>query len=95
MAVVRRSHEQAGAAEDLQRIEAIRARLRRMKYTPMSKEELAEMPLRRADARASDAIEGIHLTPSEEAFFDMLEEERVPHDLAAKLVREFITDKIG
>ncbi|MCW5751695.1 MAG: hypothetical protein KIT81_11165 [Alphaproteobacteria bacterium] len=49
----------------------------------------------RADARASDAIEGIHLTPTEEAFFDMLEEERVPHDLAAKLVREFVTGKIG
>lgn len=79
---------QLSAASQL-RIEAFRERVRGLSYAPMTEAELAQMPDRRRQGLANSAIEGIHLTSEEQAFLQMLDEERVPHDLRIDLATAF------
>jgi hypothetical protein len=71
------------------RIAAFRKRVRGLSYRPMTEAELAQMPDHRQQGLANSAIEGICLTPEERAFLQMLDEERVPHDLRIGLATAF------
>jgi hypothetical protein len=75
---------------DRRGIEAVRAKIRAMQFEPLTDAELAEIAELTRQARANDAIEGIYLTADEEAFFKMLDEERVPQRLRSSLINELL-----
>ncbi|HVG81092.1 MAG TPA: hypothetical protein VNB28_02310 [Methylomirabilota bacterium] len=72
-------------AASRRRIDEFRQRVRGMRYEPLPEGELSAIPDRRRQGLANSEIEGIHLTPEERAFLQMLDEERVPHELRLEL----------
>lgn len=75
-------------------IEAYRAELQATDYRPLDNPALAEVRRRYAASKHSSAIEGIHPSPEQEAFFDMLHEMRVPQGLADKYSDRFLHERI-
>jgi hypothetical protein len=73
-----------------QRIEAIRAELRQLSYRRMTDEQLAEALDLDVQAKASNAIEGLYADAAEDAFFQMLDEERVPNELRGPYIVWFV-----
>lgn len=67
-------------------VEAIRAELRALPFVRCTPAEAALWREDDADARANLAIEGMDLTPDEEALFDMMRDEGVPPPLATQIV---------
>ena len=54
----------------------------------MSDEELARIQIRRVQAQANDAIEGIHLTAEEQALFEQFDNERLTHEERRQAIKE-------
>lgn len=75
-------------------IEAYRAELQAKDYRRLDDAALAEVRRRYAASRHSSAIEGIHPSPEQEAFFDMLHDMRVPQDLANEYSDRFLQERI-
>ncbi len=75
-------------------IEAYRAELQAKNYRRLDDTALAEVRRRYAASRHSSAIEGIHPSPEQEAFFDMLHDMRVPRDLANEYSDCFLQERI-
>lgn len=73
-----------------ERIEAIRAELRQLNYRRMTDEELAEQVELDRDAKANNAIEGLYADAAEDAFFQMLLDERVPPKIAVPYAVWFV-----
>lgn len=48
---------------------------------------------RRREARANLAIEGIHLTSEEEALFEYMDRQRLPHDKRRELIDAYLDGK--
>lgn len=67
-------------------IEAIRAEVRALRFRRGSLAETAMWREDDADSRANLAIEGMDLTPNENALFDMLRDEAVPPPLATQIL---------
>ena len=67
-------------------IEAIRREVRALDYVRGTPAEAVMWREDDEDARANLAIEGMALTPEDDALFDMLREERVPPPLATQIV---------
>ena len=67
-------------------IEAIRAEVRAMDFTRGSPAEVAMWREDMAESRANLAIEGMIPTPNEDAFFDMLLDERVSPPLLSQIL---------
>lgn len=75
-------------------IEAYRAELQAKDYRRLDAPAIAEVRRRYAASRHSSAIEGIHPSPEQEAFFDMLHDMRVPQDLANEYSDRFLQERI-
>jgi len=75
-------------------LETYRAELQAMDYRQLDDAALAEVRRRYAASRHSSAIEGIHPSPEQEAFFDMLHDMRVPQDLANEYSDRFLQERI-
>jgi len=75
-------------------IEAYQAELQAMDYRRLDDAALAEVCRRYAASRHSSAIEGIHPSPEQEAFFAMLHDLRVPQDLADDYSDRFMQERI-
>lgn len=75
-------------------VEAYRAELRATNYCRLDDAALAEVLRRYAASRHSSAIEGIHPSPEQEAFYAMLHDLRVPQDLASAYSRRFLHERI-
>ncbi|PJG44981.1 hypothetical protein CAF53_26240 [Sphingobium sp. LB126] len=71
-------------------IEAIRAEVRALDYERGSSAEAAMWCEDDADARANLAIDGMALTPDDDALFDMLRDEAVPPPLATAIVLKLL-----
>lgn len=67
-------------------IEAIRAEVRALHFRRGSLAEVAEWREADAESRANLAIEGMDLTPDEDALFAMLRDEAVPPPLATQII---------
>ena len=67
-------------------IEAIRREVRALDFVRGTRAEAAMWREDDADSRANLAIEGMDLTPDEDALFDMLRDERVPPPLATQII---------
>ncbi|MFS0738843.1 hypothetical protein ABC347_17485 [Sphingomonas sp. 1P06PA] len=67
-------------------IEAIRREVRALDYVRGTPAEAVMWREDDEDARANLAIEGMALTPEDDALFDMLREERVPPPLATAIL---------
>lgn len=67
-------------------VEAIRAEVRALHFRRGSLAEVAEWREADAETRANLAIEGMDLTPEEDALFDMLRDEAVPPPLATQII---------
>jgi hypothetical protein len=74
-----------------ERIENIRMELRHMEYRRLTDTELAELVDLDLDAKANNAIEGLHATAAEDAYFRMMNEERAPTELRARFAAQFVT----
>lgn len=61
--------------------------------TKISDRELRDIRQRRKEARANMAIEGIHLTPEEEALFDYMDRQRMPPEERRQLIDAYIEGK--
>jgi hypothetical protein len=72
------------------RLEAIRAELRQLNYRRMTDKELAEGLDLDVQAKASNAVEGLYADAAQDAFFQMLDEERVPHELRMPYIVWFV-----
>jgi hypothetical protein len=81
--------EDALTPEERELIERFRQEVRALGLPRLSDEELAACKHRRANFEVSSAIEGLPLSAAERAFFDMLDEERVP-DVSAELAMKFV-----
>ena len=75
-------------------VEAYRAELQATNYPRLDEAALAEVRRRYAASRHSSAIEGIHPSPEQEAFYAMLHDLRVPQDLANDYSRRFLQERI-
>lgn len=75
-------------------VEAYRRELRAMDYQHLDAAELAEVRRRYSDAHHSNAIEGVHPSAEQQAFYAMLLDERVPQDLADRYSRRFLRERI-
>ena len=75
-------------------VEAYRAELQVTDYRRLNDAELAEVRRRYAASRHSSAIEGIHPSAEQEAFYAMLHDLRVPQDLASDYSRRFLQERI-
>jgi hypothetical protein len=75
-------------------IEAYRAELQAKDYRRLDAAALAEVRRRYAASRHSSAIEGIHPSPEQEAFFAMMHDMRVPQDLANEYSGRFLQERI-
>ena len=71
-------------------VESIRRQVRALKFRRGSLVEVALWREDDADARANLAIEGMALTPDEEALFDMLRDEAVPPPLATQIILKLL-----
>lgn len=71
-------------------VEAIRAEVRALDYERGSSADAAMWREEDADARANLAIEGMALTPDDDALFDMLRGEAVPPPLATAIVLKLL-----
>ena len=74
-----------------QRLEQIRAELRQMDYRRLTDAELEELFDLDLDAKANNAIEGLYADAAEDAFFQMMNEERAPADVRVRFVVQFVT----
>ena len=72
------------------RLEAIRAELRQLNYRRMTDEELAEALDLDVQAKASNAVEGLYADAAEDAFFQMMDEERVPNEMRGPYIVWFV-----
>ena len=75
-------------------IEAYRAELLAMQFTPMDDAELDRVRRRGADAHHSNAIEGIHPTDEQLAYYALMLELRVPLDIAKEYSNRFLQERI-
>lgn len=67
-------------------VEAARRQIRAMDFVRGTPAEAAMWREDDADSRANLAIEGMDLTPDEEALFDMMRDEGVPPPIATQIV---------
>jgi hypothetical protein len=74
-----------------ERLEAIRAELRRMDYRRLTDAEMEQLLDLDVDAKANNAVEGLYADAAEDAFFEMMNEERVPQEIRAQFVIRFVT----
>jgi hypothetical protein len=72
------------------RLEAIRFELRGLDFRRLTDEELVQVIEDDLGARASNAIEGLYADPAQDAFFRMLNEERVPLELRVPYIVWFV-----
>jgi len=75
-------------------VEAYRAELQATNYHRLDDAVLAKVRRRYAASRHSSAIEGIHPSPEQEAFYAMLHDLRVPQDLANEYSERFLRERI-
>ena len=73
-----------------QRLDVLRAKIRRMDFEPLTDAQLEEAAEGDAEGRANNAISGLYATAEEDAFFQMLQEERVPVHLRPSLAIYFV-----
>lgn len=71
-------------------VEAIRAQVRALDFVAGTPAEMVMWRDDDAESRANLAIEGMALTPDEDALFDMLREEAVPPPLATAIVLKLL-----
>ncbi len=71
-------------------IEAIRAEVRALDYVRGSLADAAMWREDDQDSRANLAIEGMALSPEDDALFDMLRDERVPPPLATQILLKLL-----
>ena len=71
-------------------IEAIRAEVRALDYARGSPADAAIWREDDEDSRANLAIEGMALSPEDDALLDMLREERVPPPLATQILLKLL-----
>jgi len=82
-----------GLTPDEERLlEHYRQKIISEKYTPLTDRQLERVQERRANARASAAIEGLYGTPMDEALFDLFEETRAPGDLRQEILDAYTDD---
>ncbi|WCP16238.1 hypothetical protein sphantq_04734 (plasmid) [Sphingobium sp. AntQ-1] len=67
-------------------VEAIRAQVRALDFVAGTPADVAMWREDDAESRANLAIEGMALTPDEDALFDMLRDEAVPPPLATAII---------
>ncbi|WP_227429175.1 hypothetical protein [Psychrobacter sp. I-STPA6b] len=75
-------------------IEYFRQKIRAMEYTPLTDEELAVVIEKHIDAVEDVRLEGYYLTADDDEFFAMLNEERVPLDIQADIVYEWVISNL-
>ena len=75
-------------------VDAYQAELQATDYRRLDDAALAEVRRRYAASRHSSAIEGIHPSAEQEAFYAMLHDLRVPQDLADAYSRRFLQERI-
>lgn len=69
-------------------VEALRGKVRAMRFEPGTLAEREQWQRDDHDSRANSMLEGIRFKPDEEALFAMLIEEGVPPALTTKIVLE-------
>jgi hypothetical protein len=71
-------------------IETIRREVRALDFVRGTLADVAEWREADAESRANLAIEGMTLSPDDEALFEMLREERVPPALATQIILKLL-----
>ena len=79
-----------GALPPFPVVETIRAEIRKMDFTPLNDDELADMRERLADAVQNNAIEDLDQNPVEVALDSMLLEERAPLEIQKYATRRYL-----
>lgn len=75
-------------------VEKYRARARRLRFVPLTDEELQHRARRDAAAVVDQAIESLEATDEEAAMFAMFLEERLPDAIRTRLISEWISETL-
>lgn len=76
-------------------LDYFRNKIKAMDFVPMTDEELAIALKKDAEAVDNARLEGIYQTEEERAFFDMMNQERLPMHLQEQLVDEWLADRLS
>lgn len=75
-------------------VEKYRARARRLRFVPLTDEELRQRARRDAAAVVDQAIEELEATDEEAAMFAMFLEERLPDAIRGRLISDWIAETL-